>query len=396
MRTASHRRPFTRLVTAGTSLVAAAALGLAAATGASAASATSPAGMPGGLDTRGPVSSGDTSSTTPTLTAAAKAAGKKAHGAKATTTQVLEAYWTADRMRAAISADQDPALASAATAYVEQTTRDLKAGKKPVTNDGPVRSVTGAASTVFASQAGTGAGGLVPAAYNPNLPYYVPTAYTAGKVFFTKGGLNYVCSGTIVNSEGKDTVWTAGHCVHGGSGGTWHSNWTFVPAYDDDLANPRPYGTWSANQLWSKTAWTSNSDFSQDMGVAIMNTNWGYHIVDYFGGQGLTTNRGKSGVWENAFGYPAESPFDGGNLMRCWGSTSPEWDAWLVWSQTVKIPCDMTRGSSGGGWLYGYDGNWGQLNGVNSRIDRIVGPSIMLSPYFDDDAWSLYTTTRNL
>ena len=34
----------------------------------------------------------------------------------------------------------------------------------------------------------------------------------------------------------------------------------------------------------------------------------------------------------------------------------------------------MTRGSSGGGWLYGYNGNWGWLNGVNSRIDRIVGP----------------------
>ena len=60
--------------------------------------------------------------------------------------------------------------------------------------------------------------------------------------------------------------------MHGGSGGTWHSNWTFVPAYDDDLANPRPYGTWSANQLWSKSAWTGSSDFSQDMGVAIMNT----------------------------------------------------------------------------------------------------------------------------
>jgi len=184
--------------------------------------------------------------------------------------------------------------------------------------------------------------------------------------------------------------------VHGGQGGTWHSNWTFVPAYDDDLANPRPYGTWSAGQLWSKSAWTGSSDFSQDMGVAIMNTNWGYHIVDYFGGQGLTTNRGKSGVWENAFGYPAEAPFDGGNLMRCWGSTSPEWDAWLVWSQTVKIPCDMTRGSSGGGWLYGYNGDWGQLNGVNSRIDKIVGPTIMLSPYFDDDAWGLYNSTRYL
>jgi V8-like Glu-specific endopeptidase len=216
-------------------------------------------------------------------------------------------------------------------------------------------------------------------------------------VFFTKPGIgNYVCSGTIINTEGKDTVWTAGHCVHGGSGGGWHTNFAFVPAYDDDLANPRPYGTWTANQLWSKSAWTGSSDFSQDIGVAIMNTNFGgWHIVDYFGGQGITVNRGKT-VWENAFGYPAEWPYDGGNLYRCWGTTSPEWDAWFTWSQTVKIPCDMTRGSSGGGWLYGYDGNWGYLNGVNSRIDRILNPTIMLSPYFDDDAWGLFNTTRYL
>lgn len=335
----------------------------------------------------------DVSSAKPALSAEAKAAGAAKFGPAATESQTLEAYWTPERMRAAKPAEDDTALASAATAYVQKQQADQKAGRKPVTNDGPVRSADGVASKVFGSA--STAGGFA-AAYNPNLPYYVPTAYTAGKVFFSKPDGNYVCSGTIVNSEGKDTVWTAGHCVHGGSGGTWHTNWTFVPAYDDDLANPRPYGTWSANQLWSKSAWTGSSDFSQDMGVAIMNTNWGWHIVDYFGGQGLTTNRGKSGVWENAFGYPAESPFDGGNLMQCWGSTSPEWDAWFVWSQTVKIPCDMTRGSSGGGWLYGYNGNWGQLNGVNSRIDRIVGPTIMLSPYFDDDAWGLFNSTRYL
>lgn len=63
--------------------------------------------------------------------------------------------------------------------------------------------------------------------------------------------------------------------------------------------------------------------------------------------------------------------------------------------QTVKISCDMTKGGSGGGWLHSYDGNWAYLNGVNSRIDRIVAPRIMLSPYFDDDAWSLYNYTRN-
>jgi V8-like Glu-specific endopeptidase len=366
-----------RTATVGLGVIAAASLSIGAAAAApQGAAATSPKAT--------------SSSSTVPLTAEAKAAGKAKFGAAATSDQALAAYWTADRMRGAIPVETTADLAAKADKFVKDQQAMQKAGKKPVTNDGPVRAVDGAASKVF----GTGSTAAVEAAYNPNLPYYVPTAYTAGKVFFTKDGLNYVCSGTIVNSEGKDSVWTAGHCVHGGSGGTWHSNWTFVPAYDDDLLNPRPYGTWSAAYLSTRNAWINSSDFSQDFGVATMNTNFGgWHIADYFGGQGLTVNKGKN-VYEYAFGYPAEWPFDGGNLMRCQGTTTPEWDYWFTWSQTVKIPCDMTRGSSGGGWLTSYDGNWGYLNGVNSRIDRILYPTIMLSPYFDNDAWDLYNFTR--
>jgi V8-like Glu-specific endopeptidase len=234
----------------------------------------------------------------------------------------------------------------------------------------------------------------VPAAYNPGYDYWHPTARTNGKVFFEMNGGIYQCSGSIVNSEGQDTVWTAGHCVNDGAG-TWATNWQFVPAYDDDLTNPEPYGRWTAVQLWSRTAWINDANFAEDMGVAIMGPRGGYHIVGYLGGQGLTTNVGRR-VWENAFGYPAEAPFDGGNLYQCWGSTSPEWEFLWMWSETLQMPCDMTRGSSGGPWLHNWDGNWGYLNGVNSRIDRIVGPTIMLSPYFDDTAWSLYEATRHL
>jgi V8-like Glu-specific endopeptidase len=319
------------------------------------------------------------------VTDEAWAAGRAKHGKNATAAQAIEGYWTPARMRAAKPIEESPELQAAAKRYEKKAAEESKNGTKSPSKPGPQRQVDPTETP----------GATTLAAYNPNLPYYSSTARTAGKVFFTMNGSNFVCSGTIVNSEGKDTVWTAGHCVHGGQGGSWAYNWSFVPAYDDDLANPRPYGTWTAFQLWTKTAWTNNSNFSEDMGVAIMNTRNGWHIVDYFGGQGIRVNAGKN-VYEYAFGYPAESPFDGGNLYRCQGSTSPEWDSWFSWSQTLKISCDMTRGSSGGGWLHGYDGNWGWLNGVNSRIDRIVNPTIMLSPYFDDTAWSLYNDTRYL
>jgi hypothetical protein len=137
------------------------------------------------------------------------------------------------------------------------------------------------------------------------------------------------------------------------------------------------------------TSWTGSSDFSADMGVAIANTLNGWHIVDYLGGQGLQVNVGVPS-YQYAFGYPAEAPFDGGNLWACNGSS-----AWFG-SQTYYISCNMTRGSSGGGHLRAWDGNWGYLNGVNSRIDRIVNPTIMISPYFDNTALDLYNATRYL
>ena len=76
----------------------------------------------------------------------------------------------------------------------------------------------------------------------------VLTAYTAfptstnGKVFFSDGGLNYVCSGTALTSNNESVVWTAGHCVNEGPG-KYYTNWAFVPSYKD---NKRPYGTFAA------------------------------------------------------------------------------------------------------------------------------------------------------
>jgi len=303
------------------------------------------------------------------ITAEALAAGRARHGEHVTEAQAIVEYWSPERMRAAKPVE-DSAQFTATLADDRQQTR----------RSGPERHIDPTEPV----------GDLTLAAFDPNLSYSSPTARTAGKVFMTLGGIDKVCSGTVINSEGKDTVWTAGHCVHSGQGGDWASNFAFVPAYDDDLTNPRPYGTWTAPRsgLWTMTAWINNSDFSEDMGVAIMNTLNGEHIVTKFGGQGLRVNAGKS-VFDYAFGYPAETPFDGGNLFRCSGTISSH-------GSDVKMSCDMTRGSSGGGWLNGYDGNWGYLNGVNSRIDSIMNPTIMISPYFDDTAWTLFNATRYL
>lgn len=336
------------------------------------------------------------------VSATAQAAGRAAFGADATKSEALAAYWTPARMRAAVPADQNPQVRAAAKTYAATIERQQQAGVKPASNDGPQRSAPGkvgrlgALTTTGRATTQALAGGAIAAGfvYNPNFAYNTPAAYTQGKVFFSMGGVGYVCSASIVNSEGADQVWTAGHCVHGGQGGAWATNWTFVPAYDDDLANPAPYGYWSASYLTSRTAWINSSDFSQDFGVAVMNTLNGWHIVNYFGGQGITVNKGKSGTFEYAFGYTSYGGYDGGNVLGCYGSTSPEWDLLITWSQTVQIPCGLNRGASGGPWWTSWNGSWGYLNGVNSRVDSYASPTVVRTGYFDDDAWSLWTYNR--
>ena len=307
------------------------------------------------------------------------AAGHAKYGTRATAAQALAAYWTPARMRAAKPIEDLPQYQAA----VRKFQRSGKSASKP-DRVGPAQSVA-PSGKIGPAVTGTSR------AANPNFVYWHPTARTTGKVFFdTPFGRGAQCSASIINSEGRDTVWTAGHCVHGGAGAGWYWNWTFIPSYDIDLGNPRPYGTWGAVQLWTRTAWVTGSDFSQDIAVAIMGTLGGWHIVDYLGGQGLRVNFGVP-QWQNSFGYPAEPPFSGGHLWQCWG-----WSGWEIGGATHQIPCDMNRGSSGGPWLQAWDGNWGYLNGVNSRVDRLPGPTLMKSAYFDNDAWDLYNATRNL
>lgn len=316
----------------------------------------------------------------PGVTDAALAAGKALHGADATIQQSLEAYWTPERMAAARPAASDAAVKAAMDRYSARAT------------GAPALPKVGLPQLDLASPGGQGGseGQGTTAAYNPNLPTGHPTARTNGKIFFSKPGQGgYVCSGTIINTAGADQVWTAGHCLHGGAGAGWHTNVVFVPNYDDDLSNPRPYGTWAASGLWALTSWTNSSDFGDDIGVANMHMQYGYHIREYFGGQGFRVNAGL-GQWENAMGYPSENPFDGGNLQRCWGTNYAES------GNTYRIPCDLTRGSSGGPHLDDYDGNWGYLNGVNSRIDRIYQPTWMASPYFDNSTLILWNHTKDM
>ncbi|GGK83933.1 hypothetical protein Sme01_18080 [Sphaerisporangium melleum] len=226
------------------------------------------------------------------------------------------------------------------------------------------------------------------AARSGGAPWTAGGAITAteGRVFFTYQGRNASCSGTAVTSANKSVVITAGHCVK--LGGAFHTNWVFVPGYN---AGNRPHGTWVATSLLTTPQWNASEDMNHDMAAAVVAPLDGRRLVDVVGGQGIAFNQPR-GRQMYAFGYPAASPYDGSRLIYCGGRV---FNDYLV-STDQGLTCDMTGGSSGGGWFLGFDESTGAgtLNSVNS-FKYNFAPYWMFGPYFGAEAQAVYNAAQN-
>ncbi len=228
---------------------------------------------------------------------------------------------------------------------------------------------------------------LTPKATAVAAPYGEYPAKLNGKVFFTDvKGTDYECSGTAVNSVNKSVVWTAGHCVHQGSGGRFHRNWVFVPGY---LAGAAPYGSWSAKKLLTTDGWAKTGDYRQDFGAAVVRPLGSERLADRVGGHGLLFNGSRDQTW-SVFGYPATGPFDGTRQYMCVSNRLADDYPPGPGPATLKIACDMTGGSSGGGWLVDLVGGFGQVNGVMSY--SYDDTSYSYSSYQGDEALKLYNS----
>jgi V8-like Glu-specific endopeptidase len=293
----------------------------------------------------------------------------------------LSGYWTAERMRAAVPADT-----------VKAASADATSAKKPrAVATGPAAKVLGAAPAgTEQGQAGIAADVRAAGAFGLEWPgsQFTPPATTTGKIFFTNSrtGGNFTCSGSAVNSEAKNLVITAGHCVHGGRGGLFHSNVVFVPGYRDGVA---PRGIWAARELWAFNAWIANSDQRWDVGAMIVHPLGGNRLVNVVGGQGIAWNLAAEQP-TFALGYPGNKS-GGQRLNYCSGTTFKRM-SFIFWTGQIGLNCDMTFGSSGGPWLTGFNGQLGFVHSVvsngNPAIPKFYGP------YFDTSVGNLYNTLR--
>ena len=307
-------RTFVRLLAAGVLLV----------TGATATPATAT-----------PAAATSTAATTavraPALSAKAPAGALDATG-----------YWTAEKLRNAIPAD----LPSGDTAGTQ-----AKQGTS-----------SGIASRPVAALRGKLANDAVPS--------------TAGKLFFTDNGLNYVCSASTINNGYKNLIITAGHCVHSGQGGAWHSNIVFAPAYYNGQSG---YGLWNWSQARAFDSWINSSDFTHDQAFVTLQQRTGANLIDAVGGNGLVWGNGQNQPGNRIWGWPAEAPYNGEVPYYCDGDT-------YAWGGSdAALTCSMNGGASGGPWFKDrIDANLGYVFAVTSRRTTSGTPTLLSTPNTPD------------
>ncbi|MET9419256.1 peptidase [Streptomyces sp. NPDC006540] len=265
--------------------------------------------------------------------------------------QAAKGFWTAERMRNATPLD-----------VIRATPGSFRAPASPAVEETVVR------PTAFPQAGGpwTGGGSVVK---------------TSGRVFFTFQGRTASCSGNSVTSTNGSTVMTAGHCVK--YQGSWHTNWVFVPGYDNGQA---PYGQWSATKTLATDQWAASEDINYDVGAAVVAPLNGKTLSQTVGAQGLKFNGGYNKAMY-AFGFPAAAPYDGSKLIHCSGNSSKD----FLFSKDHSLGCNMTGGSSGGPWFESFNESTGtglQVS-VNSFGYTFL-PNRMFGPYFGPEAKAVY------
>jgi hypothetical protein len=214
---------------------------------------------------------------------------------------------------------------------------------------------------------------------------------THGVVFFTQGGVDFQCSGTAVRAPSRRLAWTAGHCVY--ESGGFATNWEFIPAYRDGNA---PFGEWPATALATTGRWKASENLSFDVGAAILARNGrGKRIQEVIGARGIAFNQPRDQHYKS-YGYPGQAPppippppeFDGEHMFRC-SSDFGGRDSIMDPPEPMWIPCDMSPGSSGGGWVIENK----YVASVNSYKYLFSGDR-MYGPYFGNDARALYRAVK--
>ncbi len=285
----------------------------------------------------------------------------------------MDAYWTGERFRSAIPRDL------VLTAPFEGAGAGAKSG-------GATAAPAAVATVDGAAWPGGGA-----------------ILQRSGVIFFTLDDADYSCSGSVVtdaNDPAYSLVITAAHCAYDESTDHFATNWTYIPAFDSNPGangcDETPYGCWDARALVVHDGWTNEEGLTiqavkHDYAIAVVGpVRNGSLKLDSLGAYPVAVAGVDVGDDLYAFGYPAQSPYDGEDLIYCAGASGQ--DA-LVGSRSLV--CDMTAGASGGPWLHGTTNpatTAGSVASVSSY--RINGDDHLYGPVFDGSTKVVYDKAK--
>ncbi|MGW5266460.1 trypsin-like serine peptidase [Microbispora sp. NPDC004025] len=312
----------------------------------------------------------------------------------------------------------------------------LRNGGRPLADATPASAPAGIEATPVAPDgaAPDGVRGVVPAAAgvkratgpsrNVNLPR------TTGKVFFVgPDGRPHWCVGTSVQSDHRNLVATAGHCVYAarstaGSTATPHRNWIFIPGF---AGGGTPWGVYAGGQAFAHSDFTRYRDLDRDYAfvsvhagvlpkrVALRDaaqyaafsgglkyrTATGYtgvrllpvgRLGDKVGGQGLAYNLPVDRPLA-IFGYSLRASARPANgLTRAYRRPFLAQDLSRSANELVAVRSAFAA-ASGSPWLAAYRGvrGLGYLNGLTIGLS---GAGTGLSPYFDGELFQVYSAAR--
>jgi V8-like Glu-specific endopeptidase len=293
-----------------------------------------------------------------------------------TMTLTTAEYWTADRLASAqpMRVNTNFAAESFAEPTAAGTPRYAPFGRpasgvKPETRQlfDPADVKIDAEEGVAPDNAGTfnaqfSSTRLVPTSANTAYPYR-----TVGKLFFSDGVSNFVCSASVISYR---VVVTAGHCVHRGSGGSagFYRNFLFVPALINGTA---PFGTWNWAFVTVTGTWASGggsvpnaADYAmfEFRDRAALPNRIG-SVTGFLGWRTLSLNPNHTTM----LGYPCN--FDSCQQLHqvsagAFRNTSPN---------NVEYGSDARGGSSGGPWIQNFGAaSVGQSGGNNPGLNRVV------------------------
>ncbi|GAA2603415.1 hypothetical protein SMC26_03530 [Actinomadura fulvescens] len=290
--------------------------------------------------------------------------------------KAVKAYWTAARVKSAkpvktISIDAAPVAESQASALSAGPSIEGAPTEPEVKGKAGNASAQGLASTQAVVE------------NRVWRKHGTAPARTLGKLYFDVPGGRGSCSATVITAKNKRTLWTAGHCVHGGKGRGFFRNFAFFPDF------PAKRTAWAVNRIVTLQGWSKRSDPRYDIAALVMKRK----IQSSTGSQGYSFGYKKRSYFMWSFGYPANripgfKRYANPNLLRyCNGKTfGVNYGGGHV---ALGMNCTMGQGSSGGPWIYGLNRKgYGRIAAINSMHANRT--KAMYSPYHGSAAVAVY------